>query len=699
MIESIARVPAWPLALPFFVLGIAVFGLEMARHLRVFAAVAPSRPLHALTRRTGALVRYALLQTRLFADPRAGVMHYLIFAGFVILGVGAANAVTYGLVQGVVGAPLDGALWAAVLLLQNVAAVGALAAVAYALVRRLISRPARLAYTTSAVVILLMIGGIVLSELGALTFEAAAYGALPGALITNALAVPLEGIDAAILQGLFALCWWLHLALIVGFLVILPRTKHLHIVTSFFNVFLRKLEPRGQLPMLDVEREDATFGLRTLADLGWKDLLDGFTCTECGRCQEACPAHATGKPLDPRAFIMGIRHLADEAETGLNYIPNGPDVRRLPGMDDGLTPTAVARPLVDGAISYDAVWDCVTCGACVQACPVLIEHVDKIVGIRRNLVLEDSRFPREIAPAFTAMERSGNPWGQPASTRLDWTKGLKFPVPVARDLAAAGTLSDVEVLYWVGCAAAFDDRARRTARAFATCLDAAGVRFAVLGQEESCSGDPARRMGNEYVFQMLATQNVETLRRYGPPTIVTACPHCFNTIANEYPQLGGAFAVVHHSAYLARLIADGRLVPAAAGTDRGEGGGADGRARRRTVTVHDSCYLARYNGVVAEPRAVVGAVAGIELREMDRHGNRTFCCGAGGGRMWMEEARGTRINAERTRQALQTGAQVVAVGCPFCMTMMTDGLAAAQGADGVVALDVAELLAEALVAG
>jgi Fe-S oxidoreductase len=357
---------------------------------------------------------------------------------------------------------------------------------------------------------------------------------------------------------------------------------------------------------------------------------------------------------------------------------------------------------VDNAIPFDAVWDCVTCGACVEACPVLIEHVDKIVGLRRNLVLEDSRFPQELNGAFRNMEGVANPWGQPPTTRTDWTKGLPFEVPTVAALAAEGRLDEVEVLYWVGCAAAFDERNKKVARAFATCLDAAGVRFAILGQEESCTGDPARRMGNDYVFQMLASGNIETLNRYrmGERTIVTACPHCFNSIGNEYGQLGGTFAIKHHSAYLRELLAAGRL-RVIEGDGAASPVGSDGFAGSpgaRSVTLHDSCYLTRYNGVIDEPREVLGSIAGLELREMDNRGRNTFCCGAGGGRMWMEETRGTRINESRTAQALATGASAVATECPFCMTMLKDGLEAADANVGgaVKAIDIAELLAESL---
>ena len=691
MTESLGHVPWYPLVFPLFYGALAVFALLMARHLRVFAAARPVRPFVDARRRTAALVRYALVQTRMFHDVRAGVMHYAIFAAFVFLSIGVASAVTGGLVEAVLAAPFDGALWAAVLLCRNVAAVLALGAVAYALVRRLFVRPARLTLSRSGILILLLIGGIVAAELGALSYEAALYGPLPGALLTNAVGAALAGLDPSLLETLFAVHWWAHILLVAVFLVWLPTTKHLHVVTSFFNVYLRKLEPRGALPAMDLEAEDATYGLRTLGDLPWKDVLDGFTCTECGRCQDACPAHATGKPLNPKEFVMGIRHVADAAEHGLPVIPNSPDVRARGGsLDDRLAPARMAITLVPGAISEEAVWDCVTCGACVEACPVLIEHVDKIVGIRRNLVLEEGRFPAELTPAFRAMESAQNPWGQPRGARLDWTKGLPFEVPTAAAIAAAGDLDRLEVLYWVGCAAAFDERIRRVARAFATCLHAAGVPFAVLGQEEACTGDPARRMGNEYVFQLLASQNVETLRKYGPPRIVTACPHCFNTIANEYPQVGGTFEVIHHSAFLAQLLGEGRLATLV--------GPEDATARR--VTYHDACYLARYNGVVAGPRDVLGAVPGLELAEMERHGRQTFCCGAGGGRMWMEESRGTRINAERARQALATGAEAVAVGCPFCMTMLGDGLAADAANDaGVTTLDLAEVLAPVAVPG
>jgi Fe-S oxidoreductase len=697
MNQIFEHVPFYPLVFVVFWGGVALFALAMARHLRVFAATRASgpSPFEHMPARIVGLVQYAFVQTKMFKDPRAAILHSGIFWGFILLTIGSANVVTGGLIQAVLSAPFDGLLWALVIAMQNVVAVTVVVFILWAFERRFISRPARLTYNFDALLILAMIGTLVAAEFLAQVFEIARYGDQAGAILATPLARALDGLGLS-REGLevgFSVFWWLHMLIVAAFLVYLPFSKHLHVATAFPNIYFRKLAPRGQLPAMDLEAEDATFGLRTLADLGWNDLLDGFTCTECGRCQQACPAWNTGKPLNPKQFIMGVRHMSEEAEHGLPLIPNSPSAASF-GLTDVIDQAAMLAPIVDNAIPYDAVWDCVTCGACVEACPVLIEHVDKIVGLRRNLVLEDSRFPAELNGAFRNMEGVGNPWGQPPASRLDWTKGLPFEVPLVADVAGRGELGSLDVLYWVGCAAAFDERNRKVARAFATCLDAAGINFAVLGQEESCTGDPARRMGNDYVYQMLATGNIETLNRYrmGEKTIVTACPHCFNSIGNEYPQLGGNFRVIHHAAFLRELLANGRLRV----IDADANGSVPGTGR--SVTLHDSCYLTRYNGIVDEPREVLGSIAGLELREMDNRGRNTFCCGAGGGRMWMEETRGTRINESRTAQALSTGAETVATECPFCMTMMKDGLEAAQSGTGgsVKAIDIAELLAESL---
>jgi Fe-S oxidoreductase len=702
------QVPLYPLAPLVFVAAAVVFALLMARHLRVFARVQPA-PVRDEPGRIQSLLVYAIAQVRMFRDPDAGLLHAAIFWGFVVLTVGTFDRVSFGSVHALLATPFDGWLWRLLLLTQNVFVLSVLFGVGWALLRRVVLRaPRRMTLSRDGVVILLLIGGVVVTEWLAEAFRIARFGDPDAgwAIAATPLATLIGGLPAGLLEIGFGALFWANVLLVSGFLVYLPRSKHLHIVTAFFNAALRKLRPRGELPAMDLETTDpnARFGIKTIGDLDWKGLLDGFTCTECGRCQEACPAWTTGKPLNPKTMIMGLREMSVEAEADVPLIPwlkpvaaQSQDPKSAvhgssgqngsAGVVGGVSVAHLDRPVVDTAIPYDAVWDCLTCGACVEACPVMIEHVDKIVGLRRNLVLEESRFPAELTSSFTNMERYGSIWGQPNTQRLDWAKGLPFEVPTAASVVEAGgadAVSELECLYWVGCAASFDDRNKRVARAVVTCLEAAGVRYAVLGQEESCTGDPARRMGNEYVWQMLAMGNVETLNRYKPKTIITACPHCFNTIGNEYGQLGGHYEVVHHSQFLARLVEEGRLRP-----DYGEG--------RGSVTLHDPCYLSRYNGVTGETRSVLNAVPGVQLREMERNGKSTFCCGAGGGRMWMEEQRGTRINAERTRQALETGAEVVATACPFCLVMMRDGLAdSARNRDGVAAQDIAEIMAAAL---
>ncbi|OJV81046.1 MAG: Fe-S oxidoreductase [Cellulomonas sp. 73-92] len=389
------------------------------------------------------------------------------------------------------------------------------------------------------------------------------------------------------------------------------------------------------LMALDELPEDLVLGAGTPAELSWKAALDAATCTECGRCQVVCPAWATGKPLSPKLFMLSLRDaLADPATRG--------------------------EPLVGGPIDTDVLWACTTCGACVQECPVDIEHVDTILDLRRHQVLAASEFPRELTKAFTGMERQGNPWGAPARKRLDWTKGLDFAVPVVgREVAS---LADVDYLFWVGCAGAYDERAGRTTRAVAELLHAAGVTFAVLGEAEQCTGDSARRAGNELLFQQMAAGNIATLDAAGARRIVVTCAHCFNTIAREYPALGGTYEVVHHTELLNTLVADGRLVPLPA-------------SDARTVTYHDPCYLGRHNEIYSPPRELLAA-AGISVSEMPRHGADAFCCGGGGARAWMEETIGTRIGTTRAAEAIGTGAAAVATACPFCTTMLTDGVAA-----------------------
>ncbi|GAA1546903.1 (Fe-S)-binding protein [Dactylosporangium maewongense] len=476
-----------------------------------------------------------------------------------------------------------------------------------------------------------------------------------------------------------------------------------HRFLAFFNIYFKR-EPgragsglRALRPMmsegkpLDFEEADPDkdqFGVAQVEQFTWKGILDFSTCTECGRCQSQCPAWNTGKPLSPKLLILSLR---DHAYAKAPYLlAGGPSAaEEALAKVDVLALAEKDRPLIggvdeNGVIDPDVLWSCTTCGACVEQCPVDIEHVDHIVDMRRYQVLIESNFPTEAGVMLRNLENKGNPWGAAQSTREDWTKGLDFTVP---NVADGG---DFEYLFWVGCAGAFEDRAKKTTRAVATLLNEAGVSFAILGQGETCTGDPARRIGNEFVFQMLAQQNVETLNEAGVKKIVATCPHCFNTLANEYGQLGGHFEVIHHTQLLAQLVSAGKLTPVQP---------VDG-----AITYHDPCYLGRHNRVFAPPREVLGAVASSQddagLVEMDRFAERSFCCGAGGARMWMEERIGKRINVERVEEALSTGAKTVAVSCPFCLTMLGDGVtgkkAAGAAPDDVEVVDVASVLLRSL---
>jgi Fe-S oxidoreductase len=481
----------------------------------------------------------------------------------------------------------------------------------------------------------------------------------------------------------------LNIAVIMAFAIFLVYSKHLHIVMAPFNVAFsrrpRALGPLGSTPTIDLEEmtEETVFGAGRIEHFSWKQMLDFVTCTECGRCQDQCPAWATDKPLSPKLVVMGLRdHLIGQ---GPNLLANA-SLAAAAGANgqasaagDGKKEPVDTGALVPDVIGEDVLWACTTCGACVEQCPVDIEHIDAIVDMRRYEVMMESRFPTEAGGMLRNIENRGDPWGLGASKRLEWTQGLDFEVPVVD-----GTIpDDIEYLFWVGCAGALDERARKTTQSIARLLHRAGVTFAVLGPAESCSGDPARRMGNEYLFQMQAQQNIETLKSVGARKVIASCPHCFNSISREYPALGGSFEVLHHSQVLGRLVADGRITPA---------------RYDAKVTYHDPCYLGRHNRVYDPPRSVIEAVPGVQSVEMHRCRDRGFCCGAGGARMWMEERIGKRINLERTDEALATDAEVISTACPYCLIMLDDAVKTRQR-DEVRVLDIAQILERSMEAG
>ena len=640
-------------------------------------------------------------QRKLLKWTVPGAAHAATFWGFIVLVLTIIEA--YGdLFDRTFAIPGIGH-WPAIGFIEDLFAVGVLAGILTFTVIRLRNNPHKEgrasrffgSHTGAAWVVLGMIFLVVATLLlyrgaqintGVFPY---AHGAFASEIVGHWLAPLGYGVNS-VLEVVFLLG---QLAVVLVFAVIVVYSKHLHIALAPLNVLFSRrpnalgaLEPmRSNGKVLDFEEADPdtdVFGLGKIEDFSWKGLLDMGTCTECGRCQSQCPAWATGKPLSPKQVILDLR---DHAFAKAPYLLASSDEER-----DKL-PEAVKkeaeRPLVGGAdvngvIDPDVLWSCTNCGACVEECPVDIEHIDHIDGMRRHQVLIESAFPVEGAGMLKNLENKGDPWGMGADRRAGWISELDFEVPVAD-----GKISDdVEYLFWVGCAGALEDRAKKTTKAIATLLHTAGVKFAVLGPGETCTGDPARRIGNEFVFSMLAAQNIETLNEAAPKTIVASCPHCFNTIANEYPQLGGNYEVVHHTQLLARLVEQGKLTPA-------------GRVEEK-ITYHDPCFLGRHNKVYTPPREIIDAVPGTHAEEMHRCKSRGFCCGAGGARMWMEERIGKRINTERIEEALALNPDTISTACPYCLVMLGDAVAAkkssGEAADTLEVVDVAQLLARSM---
>ncbi|MFY9550148.1 MAG: (Fe-S)-binding protein [Thermoanaerobaculia bacterium] len=619
----------------------AVFVYSMSRRVRVLLAGRPDNRFTRIPKRILLTLEYAFAQKRMFKDLYAGVFHILIFSGFIVLTVRTIALVVEGLIPGFV--LLRGNAGNAYTLVKDIFEVLTLLGVAMAVYRRLFARPKRLDLSMDAWLILFLIAFLMVTDLLAEGARVALDPtmATPWAPVVATVAGMLSGLSPGKLHAIYESAWWLHLADILFFGNYLPYSKHFHIITSIPNVFFMNLEPMGKLKTVDLENTER-FGASRVEDLTWKQMLDGYTCTECGRCREVCPTALTGKPLDPKVFIGDVRDAVYEATPGI--------LKATEGRRDG----AAAPPrkdLIGGWISEDTIWACTMCGFCTTACPVfIIPAVDKIAEMRRYLVLDKAEFPKEVQNAFRGMETNGNPWNIAAATRGDWASGL----PVVT-MAEAGE-KQVEVLFWVGCAGSYEDRAKRVSKSLVEILNRAGVSFAILGTEETCTGDSARRMGNEYLFQMLAQQNVETLNGYKVKKIVTNCPHCLNCIRNEYKDFGGDYDVVHGDELVSQLIAAGRVslttpIP-------------------ETITFHDPCYLGRYNDGYEAPRKILRAIPGLQFTELERSRERGLCCGAGGGRMWMEEKLGSRINQTRMKEIADSGAESVGVSCPFCMIMI-----------------------------
>ncbi|QGG96788.1 heterodisulfide reductase-related iron-sulfur binding cluster [Actinomarinicola tropica] len=618
--------------------------------------------------------RAGVYMQTLLRDPAAGIMHSLIYFSFLILlAVTATLEINYQAPESLKF--LHGDVYRAYALIGDLAGVGLFVGVMWAIVRRYVQRPYRIRIKSKPEHALILGTFLVLAVTGFTTemFRIALEG-MPEYERWSVVGYPLATLveNNANLAGWHQSQWIIHVLAFVVFLAILPVTMLRHMFTSPLNMYLRdKDRPKGAMkPMPNLmETELESFGASTVEDFTWKQLLDTDACTMCGRCTSVCPAHATGKPLDPREIVLKTGEVM--AATG------DPQVSPPIGVDSEIT---IGANSLFERITPEEVWACTSCKACDEICPVNIEILDKILDMRRYLSLMESNFPTELGGAYRGMENSGNPWGMSQGERADWAKDLDVPILEPTDAF------DHEYLYWVGCAGSFDDKNRKVSQAMAKLLKRADIDFAILGPSEMCTGDPARRSGNEYIFQMLAMQNIEVLGGMGVKKIITQCPHCFNTLMNEYPQLGGHYEVVHHSQFLEWLIDQGKLDMSEAKLEE-------------RVVYHDSCYLGRHNDVYMSPRNVIGSLGGVQIVEAERNGTKGMCCGAGGARMFMEETIGTKVNDERSRELISTGAQRVATACPFCYIMIDDGVKGAGAEEDVQVGDIAMHLLEALEAG
>ena len=677
-----------------FALAFAFFSYNAQRLVRYLRVGAADDRLNDVPRRLWNLLRIGFAQSKILRDPVAGPVHALVFWGFLVLQAGALEIFLQGLVPSLSYARLlPQPLHWLFLLSQELTAAAVLAAVSFLLYRRIVVKPKRLqgdgVHSRDAIFILSLIAGLMITLIIVAATDRVLGADYPMVIqpVSAPLSVALGWLSPSAAGALRDASWWAHALLILTFLNYLPYSKHLHVIVSLPNTFLSNTSGPGTvgaMKPMDLETDAEVFGASDVTHLSWKNLLDGYACTECGRCTSVCPAHLTGKLLSPRKIVVNTRQRLLEVAPALI---GGSDVFGMPFIgaepnDAVATAAVLEHKLLDNFITEEELWACTSCRACVYECPVSIDQLEIINEMRRNLVLTESRFPEEVLPAFEAMERYGSPWAFQPAEREQWAEGLD--IPTMAEVFERGERPDI--LFWVGCMGSFDDRAKKTTVAFARILRAAGVRFAILGQEESCNGDPARRLGNEYLYQMLAKQVIETLDRYEVTTIVTSCPHCFHQMGNEFPQLGGNYDVIHHSTYIERLLADDRLP-----LRQAEG-------EKLVMAYHDSCYLGRYNEVYDAPRqALKRALPVVQLVEAPRSRDKGLCCGAGGGRMWMEERVGQRINVERKKELLSTGAEAIAVACPFCMTMLND--AGMKLESTVPVYDIAEVVAQQLADG
>ncbi|MEN8245338.1 MAG: (Fe-S)-binding protein [Thermodesulfobacteriota bacterium] len=692
------------------IVGLAVFGHTMFKKIRLLMALQPVDRGNFIMERLRSLMVMAIGQQRLVGRKKersSGIMHALIFWGFCVLLIRSLTLYGEGFAAGF-QLPLLGAehlLGYLYIALKDIMEGVVLMMVIYAIFRRAVVKPKRLHNTWEAYLVLGMIGILMISDL---LYDGARYNLIhlhgnPDHLhffsnphygseflwtpVSVGAASVISGMSIGALGCLLTLMFWTHIITQLVFLNFLPLGKHFHVITALPNVFLKSLGyPHEKAQVLDLENEDAwedeSLGLNHIHQLNWKQGLDLYTCTECGRCKEVCPTYTTDKPLNLYEFNESLK--AELLANSQNIISRSQlaktvehleDQNRVEQIKTEMTDLNSRKQLVGEVIAEEALWACTTCRACEEVCPVAIEHVPRIIAMRQGQTLMAEAYPKELNPALKGLERNGNPWGIGYDKRADWAAGLDVKLMADDD--------HVDYLFWVGCAGSFDDRSKKVSTSLVKILKQAGVNFAILGTEEKCTGDFARRVGNEMLYQMMAEENIATLNKYKVKKIITACPHCLNTLKHEYPQMGGHFQVIHHTEFIQQLIEEGKI--------------SLNRTLQGKLTFHDPCYLGRYNGVFRQPRSILQGIFEQGIKELERNNRESFCCGAGGGRMWMEEIIGKRINLERTEEIVRSGADNVAVGCPFCLTMLEDGMKELGKEDDIRTRDIAELVADHLV--
>ncbi len=648
-----------------FAIGILIFVWSCVRRFGLLALARPDNRSDKVGMRLKNMFVYAFAQKRVL-KKLFGVNHFFLFWSFIILLLANAEFFLKGLNPAITFMALPPAVYNVLFVIFDLVSLVTLIAVIAAMIRRYFRRPFPQAVYFDAYFILVLDALLVIAYFNLHGIELQIghlIATMPVSSIVGSLFYP--GITEAAAEPLISFWWWMHAIVLLFFLNYLPYSKQFHVITSIPACYL-KLEGHANTLPRETFEPDQEFGVGRFDQFTWKDLFDAYSCTECGRCQMVCPANQTGKPLNPRQVVKDLR---------VNMIKNGSAVRRgeepaipLIGGDG----RAGDDERADGSVSADSIWSCTSCGACMEACPVFIEHLPKILQMRRHLVEMKAEFPEELLNLFENMEQRSNPWGIAPGERTKWCSALDVK-----------TFDEsCEYLFYVGCAGAFDSRTKHVTVALAKVLDAAGISWGILGKDELCCGDSLRRLGNEYVFDQMARANVALFEKRGVKKIITMCPHCYTTLENDYRQYGFEGEVIEHAVLIRDLIASGRLSPAKS-------------AGATTFTYHDSCYLGRHNDIYDAPREVIEQATGSVPVEMERNRGEGFCCGAGGGRMWMEESIGDRINLERVKEAVQTQADTVCVACPYCMTMFEDGLKDLNR-DDVVVKDIAEVVAEAL---